>query len=225
MPIHDVVSRSSIFVVVVVNLFIILMAASFDIWLMPLFLLCGAVIIRVYANRKVKYDKRISGKEAKSIGFYSLFGLAALSFVGLLSRGIMVGTYPASLLLALSSGFVLSLSLAVSESFYFQGEIQTFLRKYGAIFAVLGVMALGFVYHLRVYGTDPSGLLFATMGYGVLSVLMEKTKRLTIVVGVHVGNNAMAYILGPYVVFMFALLAFGVYTFTKKKNFLGGIFR
>lgn len=195
----------------------VLMVGTVDAWMMPLYLLAGAGVIYFFSGIKPQFDKKITKLEAGQIGLWSLFGLAGLALIGVVSQGLFVGTIPASFLALAGTSIMFSAAMAVSETIFFQGAVFTFLRRnMFPVAAILGIVGLGVLFHLQVYGTSPSNLAYAGLGYGLLSWLAYKTGRLSIAVIVHVANNVMATLFGPLLVLLLAAMSFVVYSSQKK---------
>lgn len=213
---QDSISQLSVVAVVLVVLFTVLMVATFDPWLMPLYLLAGSAVIYFFGGLKKKTDRKITRLEAGKIGVWSLLGLAGLALIGVVSHGLFVGTIPTSFLAIGGATLTFSAVMAVSETVFFQGSIYSFFSRYGPYLAIAVSVALGIVFHLQVYGTSPANLAYAGLGYGLLSWLVFKTGRLSVAIIVHVANNVMASLMGSVIVFMLAAVAFAAYASQKK---------
>ena len=217
--IHDVLSQTAIVMVILVNLFVLVIAVSFDPWFMPLFLLIGAVVLRVYVNRrKVKVDKKISGRDANKIAWYSILGLAGLAIIGVISQNAFVQV-PALAVstFGLNSPIVYSGIMAISETQYFHGEMQSYLMRYGIGVVITSMFALGLIFHQRVYDSSPSDLLFAGLGFALLAWVTWKTGRILVTMTVHFTNNVMSILLGPFIVLALATVLVATYVISTKK--------
>lgn len=216
--VHDVVSQTAIVMVILVNLFVLVIAVAFDPWLMPLFLLLGSVVLHIYVNRKkVKFDRKITRKETSGIAWYSLLGLGGLAVIGVVSQNAFVQV-PALAIstFGLNSPIVYSGTMAIAETQYFHGEMQTYLMRFGIYTVIATMFILGIIFHQRVYDSNPSELLYAGLGYALLAWVTWKTGRILVTMIVHLTNNVMSILLGPLIVLTLSAILVATYFYSKK---------
>ena len=219
---QDVASRSGIVVAVLVSLLIVLFSASFDPLLMPLFLLIGAVSLRVYAHRAVKVDPDLSEKEGRSILYYTLIALAGLSLTGVLVQGLYSPPVPSQFVALPTLALVFSALMAVTETLYFQGELlPIFSRKLGFALGLLLTSAVGVAYHMQIYATQPSNLLYVFVGFGLLSWVAWRTKRILPAILAHVINNVGGSFLNPLMVVGLTVIVFVFFVSKKQRGGIG----
>jgi membrane protease YdiL (CAAX protease family) len=172
--------------------------ATFDLGivvLFPVILLVTGISLQMYVSRKVEEDERIDRKEAGDIMLWAVICLAVIAVTS-----FSVQTLPnlvGELSFSATNTVMYSILMAIAEEHFFRGAVTGYLLKVTDIpsIAILGSGAIFGVYHLAVYGTDPSSMIYVMVAGMVLSWAAYRTKRLSPGILAHVANNILSTVI------------------------------
>ena len=158
----------------------------------PTILLISGIIFQFYLLRRVETVDGLSEPETLSgIVFYTLIALAVLAVSGIVVPRI-VGALPMEL--TGTDALLYSILMAVAEEQFFRGTLTNFLLQLTSPTpAILGSAAVFCVYHLAVYKTDVSALMYVFAGGLTLAWVGYRSGRLSPSVCAHVLNNILAF--------------------------------
>lgn len=159
--------------------------------LFPVILLISGVALQIYFTRKVEADTDMDVSEAGSILFYTIAALAVIAvssfFIASLPRII-----PKFQLTGFDTALFAAL-MAIAEEQFFRGAVTSFLLIYTVpTAAIIGSGAIFTVYHLAVYGTNASALLYVFVAGVVLAWVAYRSGRLSPSMTAHLINNILA---------------------------------
>lgn len=159
--------------------------------LFPVILLVTGVALQIYFMRKVDADDTMDIQEAGQITFYTLVALAVIAV-----SSFFISSLPQLVPRMQLTGFDTSLFaalMAIAEEQFFRGAVTSFLLMYTApMVAVMSSGAVFTVYHLAVYGTDMSALLYVFVAGVVLAWVAYRSRRLSPSMTAHLINNIIA---------------------------------
>lgn len=171
--------------------------ATFDLGivvLFPVILLITGISLQMYVGRKVDEDERIDRKEAGDILMYVVVCLAVIAVTSFFTSALP--NMVSELSFTTTDTVMYSVLMAVAEEHFFRGAVTGFLLKVTVpSVAILGSGAIFGVYHLAVYGTDPSSMIYVMVAGMVLSWAAYRTKRLSPGILAHVANNIMSTVI------------------------------
>jgi len=129
----------------------------------------------------------------------AFLGLAAGSMVSA-NLHILPATFPITstvgvpVLGIVSSGLLLNLIIAVSEEQFFRSFLTNWMISRGLppFMVILLSTVLGVSYHMNVYGTQMSSLVFVGFSWSVLTFVAIRSRRLSPGIIAHTFNNFMA---------------------------------
>lgn len=126
-------------------------------------------------------------------------------------------------ILALSlpmTALMFTVLMAIAETQFFQGELFVILSQHTKSFAIALILTsvIGVVYHLNVYGTDPSALMYVFIGFTMLTWASWKTRRVLPAMLAHLTNNVAGTVLHPMMILLLAAGVFAFYGVQRRKN-------
>jgi len=150
--------------------------------------LAGLVLSRMF---KVEgYDEDISASEGKQILMYVALSLAAIFAVNIFVPQVTKTYMSVAPVTAAQS---LAVMTAVAEEQFFRGFfLNLFISKMGEIWGAILSSAVFAIYHLAVYGTNPTNLVIVFGGGLALAYAAIKTRRVSTPMLAHVVNNALS---------------------------------
>jgi membrane protease YdiL (CAAX protease family) len=163
--------------------------------LFPVILLIAGIVLQQYYLRKIEYTDRVyEEKTASNIMFYTF-----LAIIGILTGAYFTTyfLYPKHVLETIEMSIVdlrlFGILMAVAEEQFFRGFITNFfldrLPPMPAIFVSGGIFT---IYHLAVYGSNPSAMLYVLIAGIMLSYVAFLSGRLSPTILAHVINNVLA---------------------------------
>jgi len=168
--------------------------ATFELGLLilfPVILLTTGIALQIYFTRKVQADDSLDLQETGQILFYTVVCLAVIA-----ATSFFVAALPQVVPKMQLTGFdtvLFGVLMAVAEEQFFRGAVTSFLLNYTVpVLAVLGSAAIFTVYHLAVYGTNLSAMVYVFAGGTVLAWVAYRTQRLSPSMTAHVINNILA---------------------------------
>ncbi len=181
----------------VIGVLIAVYLSTFELGLLilfPVILLTTGIALQVYLMRKVKADEHIDATEGSQIIFYTIIALAVISVTSFFASAIPRSVQGMSL--TGSDQVMFMVLMAIAEEQFFRGAItQFFLSMTAPMLAIIGSAAIFAVYHLAVYGTDVSVLLYVFVAGTVLAWISYRTRRLSPATTAHVINNILASVM------------------------------
>jgi membrane protease YdiL (CAAX protease family) len=172
----------------------------------PIILLVLSLVFRVYINKKLHKDEELDEAEGKSILTYYIVALFGLVLGSLVVKGLYNFPYEkyltdtpimSAFLLDPSSQWVFTTVMAITEEWFFRGELLEFLTYRLPPGLASFVSALVFMsYHLGVYGTSFENLMYILVGGIGLAIAVTRSRRLEPSLFAHITNNLMAVFLG-----------------------------
>jgi membrane protease YdiL (CAAX protease family) len=171
--------------------------ATFDlsiVILFPVILLITGIVLQMYVRGKVEEDEHIDRKEAESIVIWAMLCLAVIA-VASFSVSVLPSMF-SKLAFTPTNTVMYGVLMAVAEEHFFRGAVTGFLLKitFPSV-AVIGSGAIFAVYHLAVYGTNTSSMIYVMVAGIVLSWAAYRTKRLSPGILAHVANNIMSTVI------------------------------
>lgn len=171
--------------------------ATFDmgvVILFPAILLITGISLQMYVGHKVDEDKHIDRNEAGNIMFYAVVCLAVIAvtsfFVSVLPNMVEELSFTPT------ETMLYSILMAVAEEHFFRGAVTGFLLKLTVPpLAILGSGAIFGVYHLAVYGSNASSMIYVMVAGMVLSWAAYRTQRLSPGILAHVANNILSTVM------------------------------
>lgn len=212
---QDLISRYLIVFGVVLTLFLVVFV-GWEPLLIPILLLFGSGVLRIYVNRKVQVDEQLSEREKQNIVYYTLIALLAMLIGGLFVENLFQPKVPASVNSLASSmpvvATLFTVDMAVCEEQFFRGELfDLFSFRYAAAGIVVTAIVFA-LYHLNVYGSSPEDLAYVLVAGVVLAWVGAKTGRVAVPMLAHVLNNLLGIVaLIPVVFLVLCVLVLAVY--------------
>ena len=164
--------------------------------LFPAILLITGIVLQFFLLRKVEVvDSVFEEKTAQNIAYYTLVGLAGIGLGSLISPALAKAIPIQKMQLTGMDALLYSVLIAVAEEQFFRGAITGFLLvSLPPSPAILGSAAVFTVYHLAVYGTEASALIYVFVGGAVLSFVAYRSGRLSPSILAHVINNMLTFV-------------------------------
>lgn len=195
---QDPITKFLTLLAFVVNIYLLTFDVSFD-TAFPAFLLLGGLVINRYLNLTLDEDEEIDQTEGRDILWYTMLALVGIG-AGSVVASRFLFIYPASIqgaivipILGVIQLYTLqSMIMAVAEEQFFRGVFLQFFSVWGRWIAIVITTIIGVVYHFRVYGMMPGGLLFVFSAWFCFSYIAWKTQRLSPLICAHLINNFMA---------------------------------
>jgi len=193
--IQDAISNGLLILAVLIMLYFIFVVGMLDILIYPMLLLVGALVLRVFVNRKLLKDEEIDRTEQKTILVYYLLGLIGIGLGSWFVQGLYdfpIEKYVPSLVLSGSSFDIalFTVLMAIVEEQFFRGELLEWMSNtMTPTTATIGNAAVFMGYHLGVYGTNPDNLLYVFIGGLTLALITVKSRRLLPAQLAHITNN------------------------------------
>jgi len=163
--------------------------------LFPIILLISGITMQYFILRRVEDDPDLDRGEAKDIMFYTIIGMAGFAIASFVSPMIKIPTYAVALSGVNASLY--SILMAIAEEQFFRGFLANFLMEKGFFVGVVGSAMIFTVYHLAVYGTAMSALMFVLIGGMILAWVGERSGRLSVPMIAHMINNLISTVGWP----------------------------
>jgi len=164
--------------------------------LFPAILLITGIVLQFFLLRKVEVvDSVFEEKTAQNIAYYTLVGLAGIGLGSLISPALAKAIPIQKMQLTGMDALLYSVLIAVAEEQFFRGAITNFLLvSLPPSPAILGSAAVFTIYHLSVYGTEASALIYVFVGGAVLSFVAYRSGRLSPSILAHMINNMLTFV-------------------------------
>jgi len=160
--------------------------------LFPTILLITGLILQFYLLRRVEVVDSLAEPETLgNIGFYTLIAVAGLGVSSVLAPQIAKAI---PMELTGMDAVLYAILMAVSEEQFFRGALTNFLLQHTQPMpAIIGSAAVFTVYHLGVYKTIASALVYVFIGGMILAWVGYRSGRLSPCVIAHIVNNVLAF--------------------------------
>lgn len=191
--IRDTISNGLLILAVTIMLYFIFVLEMLSLMIYPMLLLVGALLLRVYVNKRVKKDPSVDEREGKSIFMFYLIALIGIGLGNLFIEGLY--DYPIENYLSSAStdAVLFTVLMAIVEEAFFRGELLEWLTTVmPPSFAVISDAAIFMGYHLNVYGRDPECLLYVFIGGLSLAFVTIQSRRLSPAMLAHITNNLVS---------------------------------
>lgn len=162
--------------------------------LFPVILLTTGIALQMYVGHQVEEDRHIDRNEAGDIAMNAVICLAVISVTSFFVSALPSMT--GELSFTPTNTVLYSILMAVAEEHFFRGALTGYLLTVTSpSLAVIGSGMIFGVYHLAVYGTDPSAMIYVMVAGMVLSWAAVRTRRLSPGILAHVANNIMSTVI------------------------------
>ena len=164
--------------------------------LFPAILLISGIMLQFFLLRKVEtVDSVFQEETAWNIGYYTLVALAGIGLGNLISPALAKATPIQKMQLTGMDALLYSVLIAIAEEQFFRGAITNFLlTMLPPSMAILGSAAIFTAYHLAVYGTELSALIYVFVGGAVLAFVAYRSGRLSPSILAHCLNNILSFV-------------------------------
>ena len=160
----------------------------------PAFLLVAGISFQAFVNKKIEYDGAGVASNGKDMLMWILVAVAGIGLASFMSGlgGLLIPQTIVSL--SVLDRAIFGVLMAVSEEQFFRGFLTAFFwtRLKSVAFAVLSSTAIFTVYHLAVYNSDPSALIYVFVAGAVLSLTAIKSGKITVPIVGHIINNLIS---------------------------------
>jgi membrane protease YdiL (CAAX protease family) len=187
---HDSISKAFTLLAIMITLYLATWEKELSTFFPAIVMMC-AFGMSYYLNQRVDADDAIDEEEAKEVGYYTIFALAAMALAGTVSTRLFVPRQSMSMLAV--DAVMYGVLIAVAEEQMFRGAILQFLgTQLPRMGAILAAGAIFGVYHFSVYRSSPDSLMYVFGAGVILSWVAARTGRLSPTILAHVANNVAA---------------------------------
>ena len=164
--------------------------------LFPAVLLITGIVLQFFLLRRVEtVDSVFEPETAWNIGFYTLLALAGIGLGSIISPALAKAVPVQKMQLTGMDAVLYSVLISIAEEQFFRGAITNFLLSmFPPSMAVLGSAAIFTAYHLAVYGTEASALIYVFVGGAVLAFVAYRSGRLSPACLAHMFNNVLSFV-------------------------------
>jgi membrane protease YdiL (CAAX protease family) len=171
--------------------------AKAEIALYPaIILIAAAAGIEFIPGVETEEVEEVDEKYMTTIIVYTAIALVGI-FIASLSSPLLFKSgsiYSAISSLPPNTIMLFGVLMAISEEFFFRGFVTSYLLRLGNVMAIVTSAMVFTIYHLAVYGTQPSSLAYVFIAGLVLNFVFVKTGLITPTIIAHVINNILAVV-------------------------------
>lgn len=172
---------------IAVGIFVLLFIQNEPFFITLIILGITGMLLSIAAVKEYDYDEYVSSSEAYMILAYGVSAALVLILLG------TVVSLPKVFALPRYMNMLAAVLIAAAEEQFFRaGLMNLFLSRFSALVAILTTSFMFGLYHMAVYGSEPTAILLTTVGGAVLGFIAVATGRVSTSIVGHMIYNFIA---------------------------------